>query len=162
MWIAKEVLSWTMTLRIQQMIFLLFGSVVTSFQLEKKKILPSSINGKIEYEAWSAFRTSNGTKICYVSSETKFIYPQMKIDGCLYSTSPEGILDQQTNKVYSATLASLIHLRLTDSVLLLKVDRLALLQEEAANHFIEDKNDELKILGPFSAFYLQDCQEEQS
>jgi len=57
---------------------------------------------------------------------------------------PEGILDTRSNKVFSATIASLIHLGAYD-VLLLKEDILAL-QEEVSKHFSEDRNEKLKIL----------------
>ena len=59
---------------------------------------------------------------------------------------PTGIVCWKRNKVFSATLASLIHLGAFD-LCILEEDRHAL-RDECSNHFSEDYNDKIKVLGP--------------
>ena len=69
---------------------------------------------------------------------------------------PTGIVDWKTKKVYSPTLASLIHLGAT--ILITEEDK-QLLEEECKSHFTEDCNGKVKVLGLCPAAALKNIKE---
>ena len=74
-----------------------------------------------------------------------------------HNSYPTGIADWKTNKIYSATLASLVQLG-AYNLCILDEDRQAL-RDECDNHFSEDRNNKIKVLGLCPAANLKEIKD---
>ena len=122
------------------------------------------VRGKGQSE-YTVIRTSNGTKVGMFPAQFKIIFSfvnpmdtrttnrlnndvrketRYDIDNQNYYAS--GIVDWEMNKVFSPTLASLVQLGAYD-LCILREDKQAL-SDECNNHFPEDFDNKLKLLGP--------------